>query len=246
MKKQILFLVMIIVVMGVVSGCQKNMTVTGGANISTTSDAIVDVEKTSPSEELKWLKYRDEQLKFEFEYPAECYIEKSNEQHGFDQGKKQVVGVKCADNNPINFSFYSSDYKEGVSEGCCTVFSNSPIDLKKSLNELKNDIKDFNPVVVKKVKIGNTDALRYFSVGSYDWFWVTDNIILPYDDREYANLIIGSSVLNITYVENSAQNEKEGVMEALISKVEENNFIEDEYRNDYLIFEKILSTIKFQ
>lgn len=209
---------------------------------------------TAPVSTADWKTYRNTELGVEFSYPAEYEVNESREITGIDTGKRFNVSLVSKNNAkeyvpmPFNIVVTSRDYKEGAGEGCCSNYSSDPLDLQLSLEAISDKIKKLEPFSLRRVQLGNVDALRFYSIRNYIDFWVNDSLLSPYKRGNFDNLVISGSILANMYNETQKFTDQEfkDLKDKLKQKINSGEYLSDpKVVEADRIFNQILSTFKF-
>jgi hypothetical protein len=208
----------------------------GGEN----SDNIEEGNEKEDIDTSNWLTYRNEEYGFEFKYPKE-YTIKINKEGVMDIGKRQDINILSnSDNVIISFITTSKDYTEGISEGCCFYYSGDKIDENSSIIEINKSIDMLNPISIQKTTIDNRFTVRFYSVKSYNDFWVIDSLLIPLNKKGYNLLISSKNIYSIMKNENYTMDK---IKELFIQKIKKDQYFFKD--SSYKIFENILESVKF-
>ncbi len=226
------------------------------------SDEVSTVKESSQELAKEWRQFKDEKTGLTFSYPARMeigYFEDDSE-NPVNQGHHTEVrifsNVDEVDRFNMRFSFYSEDFARGAGEGCCFDYAGKPIDISQVNYDILNTLSPyiefydakqylFGP---KRVEVGGREALSYYDISIYVASWVTNRVVLPFDQDPFSNLLIVGPQLAIT-----DPNFDEGDFESIKEKFNrENGELEEriksgEYRKeDEELFWEIVDSIRLE
>jgi len=193
-KKKYTIFALLAVFLLVVSGCTANSSKNTNNKkdnepISSSTDVGVDIEED------KLTTYTNDELGFSFKTIKNIEVVEENENKRFDTGKRKSFRLINKGRFLASIDFTSSDYAEGVGEGGCTYYSGYSININESYDELLSKVQCFNPKELKKIKIDNKDAIRFYSKTEYANQWINEMMILPFNKNGYTNIVINGPVL---------------------------------------------------
>jgi len=141
--------------------------------------------------------YTNEELGISFDYPSTYRVSESEEMERFDEGEKLTVNVFDEYNNLVfQAQATSTDYTEGITEGCCWFYSGT-LNTGWSIGEIKNQIERqlreiFDPY---RSEIGGNEAIGFFYARDYAMTNVVAAHIMPIDHDVYSNVFFTSGWL---------------------------------------------------
>lgn len=167
-------------------GCSQNISTSTDDN----SKTVLENEQTEKMDTFNdWETYSDQELGLSFKYPQ------GEELNIYSQAPDDIGEKKVFSSESFSMVITSSDYAEGVGEGCCFYFSGPPFNIERSLNEITLDLeKTFGALSqVSIVSFGegeNDKAIFFVRKNNYISSSRIPSYLIPFDHTPYANILL--------------------------------------------------------
>lgn len=194
----------------------------GCESVALETENFIGDETTSEYEKT----FVSEELGIKFSYNGSDEAKTETELNGIDTGKRRDISTQ-----DFKVSLTSSDYIQGVGEGCCFSFAGPSVDLTISDEELTELLShNFGEIYnLKRIKIDGRDAVSFVNVNEYIKSWFSYKILMPHNKSPYTNiLIVGASSKMFEHEEDP-----------------QNYLLDEEFKNKIDELNNYLSTFEF-
>lgn len=225
--------------MFVFSSCASVLEEEENSTDSGSNAGEAEVESTEVAIPADWIAYSNEELGVSFRYPAgELSVE--DKVTSLDKGKK--VSVSTPD---FSFVMTSTDFEQGIGEGCCYFLSGEELDESLSDDEIKAKLeKELKEIYnFERISVAGITAYRFIRISQYVSASPIVTVVMVHPGTTYGNVMFhGPSLGDFTKGEFGDKADRE----AAIAYINNQTYKEDmEFQEKLGKFDMILSTFKF-